>query len=230
MRAAAATRELLHVERLTTALYARQARARYESTPFILHDGPPYANGELHMGHLMNKSLKDIVNRHHLLSGRRIRFVPGWDCHGLPIELKALSERTSKDPATPEEIRRIARRCAQTAAASQAADFRRWGVLADWNAVSDRLSPSNDVAVARRAATRDAYFTMDAAYEAEQLRVLASMIEAGCVYRAFKPVYWSPATRTYVSVRRTGQGSLLVGCVAQNSTLFFQQGVGRGGA
>jgi isoleucyl-tRNA synthetase len=202
MRAAAAVREKVHVDRLTTQLYVRQARERRGKEPFVLHDGPPYANGELHMGHLLNKVLKDIINRHQLMSGRRVRYAPGWDCHGLPIELKALSDaRTSHTSGTPVDIRRIARRCAQTAAASQAADFRRWGVLADWEAVSERITQGvgeNKAGETQgpQAATGDAYFTMDAAYEAEQLRVFARMVEAGCVYRAFKPVYWSPSTRT----------------------------------
>jgi isoleucyl-tRNA synthetase len=199
MRAASAIREKQHVDRLTTKLYARQSVERRLSNPFVLHDGPPYANGDLHMGHLLNKVLKDVVNRRHLLSGRHIRFVPGWDCHGLPIELKALSDtRNLQARSTPVDVRRIARQCAYTAVASQAADFQRWGILADWDAVAERVACHREPGVvhSQAAATRDAYLTMDASYEAAQLRVFSHMVEAGCVYRAYKPVYWSPSTRT----------------------------------
>jgi isoleucyl-tRNA synthetase len=200
MRANASVRELQHVERLTTTLYRRQAAAKpSDARPFVLHDGPPYANGSLHTGHFMNKVLKDIINRHALVSGRAVDFVPGWDCHGLPIEQKALqSIKASDSTATggalgaeveahrtmePLEIRRLARSFAEDAINHQRADFQRWGVLADWD-------------VAARQSTGAAYITMDAAYEAEQLRVFAGLLERGFVHRALKPVYWSPSSST----------------------------------
>lgn len=211
MRADGPLREPLQVERLTTQLYARQAAVRAsQARPFVLHDGPPYANGDLHMGHLQNNVLKDIVNRDQLLSGRRVRFAPGWDCHGLPIELKALSDSRAKvSPAAnagpvaapaPEDVRRIARQYALGAVSAQAADLKRWGVLADWDAVAARLAAHRAYATGAAATTApsggDVYLTMDTAYEAAQLRAFAAMVERGCVYRALKPVFWSPSTRT----------------------------------
>lgn len=209
MRANAATRELLHVDRLTTSLYRRQAAGRRAAEvagaappPFVLHDGPPYANGSLHIGHFMNKVLKDILNRRALLSGRRVDFVPGWDCHGLPIELKALQSIRSASANTPAppsaasapsaspqpsmsplEIRALARAFAEEAIAGQCADFKRWGVLADWDLGS-------------RSIRGNAYVTMDARYEAAQLRVFASLLRRGFVHRALKPVFWSPSSGT----------------------------------
>ena len=212
MRADGPLREPVLVERLTTELYTRQAAARSgPAAPFILHDGPPYANGDLHMGHLQNKVLKDVINRDQLLSGRRVRFTPGWDCHGLPIELKALSDSrsvpsprapagTSAPVPSPVEVRRIARQYALSAIAAQAADFKRWGVLADWDAVGRRLAAHGAYASGASSSVApsggDVYLTMDTAYEAAQLRAFAAMVARGCVYRAFKPVYWSPSTRT----------------------------------
>ena len=209
MRADGSVRELQHVDRITTQLYARQAEERADRRPFVLHDGPPYANGDLHMGHLQNKVLKDIINRFNLLAGRRVCFAPGWDCHGLPIELKALSDARSSASAghapvpgqvDPVEIRKIARQYALGAASAQAADFKRWGILADWDTVSRRISSHRDYAFGVAptiARTRgDVYLTMDTAYEVAQLRSFADMVAQGCVYRAFKPVYWSPSTHT----------------------------------
>ena len=155
MRANAAAREPAHADRLTTALYERQLAQRRGRAEWVLHDGPPYANGSLHMGHFLNKVLKDIINRRALVEGRRVAFVPGWDCHGLPIELKVLSElRERHRGATPPRlsplgVRRLAAASATDAVAGQAADFRRWGVLADWGGVQQWVADA-------RAATSDA--------------------------------------------------------------------------
>ncbi len=100
----------------------------------MLHDGPPYANGALHTGHFVNKTLKDIVNRFQVLQGRRVAYVPGWDCHGLPIEQKALARADTKDPRSvpATTVRSLARACAEAAILEQRAGFRR-----SRNAVSD---------------------------------------------------------------------------------------------
>uniref|UniRef100_A0A8B9J7L7 isoleucine--tRNA ligase n=1 Tax=Astyanax mexicanus TaxID=7994 RepID=A0A8B9J7L7_ASTMX len=116
---------------------------------FCLHDGPPYANGDAHVGHALNKILKDIHNRFEMLRGRKVHYVPGWDCHGLPIELKALGELQAKD-MTPLQIRQKAREFAEEAIARQRAAFQRWGVMADWE---------------------NCYYTFNGQYEAAQLRV-----------------------------------------------------------
>lgn len=184
MRANAAQREVAAVQRLTTELYQRQWLERQAAgvSPFVLHDGPPYANGPLHIGHALNKVLKDVVNRYHLLKGQPVLFVPGWDCHGLPIELKALESLAQAAAATkkgsnskgkpvqisaeaalqrsdmtPLEIRAAARSWALAALAEQRKDFVRWGVLADW---------SQD--------NRGIYTTMDPSYEAAQLGAFMS--------------------------------------------------------
>ncbi|KAG1714387.1 Isoleucine--tRNA ligase, mitochondrial [Nymphon striatum] len=113
-------------------LYSWQYANKKESPEFCIHDGPPYANGKPHIGHAINKILKDITNRYKLLRGYRIHFVPGWDCHGLPIELKATDGIDSKSmPAI--EIRRKAQKFAEKSLKIQKKEFEKWGIMADWN-------------------------------------------------------------------------------------------------
>lgn len=189
MRANASTRENEYVRRSTTDLY-RWQRHRSHKRRFVLHDGPPYANGDLHVGHFLNKVLKDMINRYHVLNGRQVAYVPGWDCHGLPIELKALRQLRENDDGggdiTPQVIRRTARACAEEAIASQRDDMIRWGIMADWGHGDDEAPPLIE---------RE-YHSMDPQYEAEQLRVLADLVRNGFIKRGFKPVYWSPSSKT----------------------------------
>ena len=183
MRANAAKREPHLIPRTTTELYRWQQSSRSsKGNSFVLHDGPPYANGDLHIGHLLNKTLKDIINRYQLLKGKRIDYIPGWDCHGLPIELKALQGSLRTD-LSPTDIRKRARACASEAIARQSADFERWGVLADWDFSADDYDGAF-------------YKTMSKEYEAAQLEVFREMILKNIVYRGRKPVYWSPSSRT----------------------------------
>jgi isoleucyl-tRNA synthetase len=165
------------VPRLAHEHFSRQADARASAPPFVLHDGPPYANGELHMGHFLNKALKDMINRWKLLRGYRIEFTPGWDCHGLPIELRALqlagAEAAHELP--PLRVREQAAECARQTIAEQRQSFVRWGVMADWHAP---------------------YTTMQPRYEAAQLGVLRAMLRRGLLFRGVRPVHWSPASRT----------------------------------
>ncbi|MFM7086625.1 MAG: isoleucine--tRNA ligase [Cyanobium sp.] len=144
---------------------------------FTLHDGPPYANGALHVGHALNKILKDIINKHALLRGRRARFVPGWDCHGLPIELKVLQGLSSEErrSLTPLELRRRAHAYALEQMQLQRRGFQRWGIWADWE---------------------KPYLTLNRSYEAAQIGVFGRMVLAGHIYRGLKPVHWSPSSRT----------------------------------
>ena len=144
---------------------------------FTLHDGPPYANGALHVGHALNKILKDIINKTALLQGKRARFVPGWDCHGLPIELKVLQGLKANERAalTPLELRRKAHAYAHEQVALQKAGFERWGIWADWE---------------------QPYLTLHKSYEAAQIGVFGQMVLAGHIYRGLKPVHWSPSSRT----------------------------------
>lgn len=145
--------------------------------PFILHDGPPYANGSLHVGHALNKILKDIINRYQLLRGRKVRFVPGWDCHGLPIELKVLQTLKSKErqALTPLTLRQKAREFALKTVDEQRESFKRYGVWGDWD---------------------NPYLTLTPDYEAAQIGVFGEMALKGYIYRGLKPVHWSPSSQT----------------------------------
>ncbi|TAG94920.1 MAG: isoleucine--tRNA ligase [Oscillatoriales cyanobacterium] len=144
---------------------------------FILHDGPPYANGQLHIGHALNKILKDFINRYQILCGKKVRYVPGWDCHGLPIELKVLQNLKSAERLnlTPIELRRKAAAFAQETVEQQRASFKTYGVWGDWE---------------------HPYLTLKPEYEAAQIGVFGQMVLKGYIYRGFKPVHWSPSSKT----------------------------------
>ncbi|KAL4974095.1 tRNA synthetases class I-domain-containing protein [Aspergillus desertorum] len=168
-----------YLKRCTDELYAWQRRERPADRPFVLHDGPPYANGDLHVGHALNKILKDIICRVQLGAGKRVRYVPGWDCHGLPIELKALEARMDAQEDSgvvgAAVTRRIARNLAEKTVKKQMNGFRSFGVMADWE---------------------NHWKTMDKDFEKRQLGIFREMVEKGLIYRRFKPVYWSPSTGT----------------------------------
>ncbi|KAK2782950.1 isoleucine-tRNA ligase [Onygenales sp. PD_12] len=170
-----------YLERCTDDLYAWQRRQRSSENQFVLHDGPPYANGDLHVGHALNKILKDIICRVQLASGKKVDYVPGWDCHGLPIELKALQTQKELGKLTESgnvgaaAIRKAARQLAERTVLEQMDGFRKWAVMADWE---------------------NAWKTMDKNFEMKQLDVFLKMVEKGLIYRRFKPVYWSPSSRT----------------------------------
>ncbi|BAB73030.1 isoleucine--tRNA ligase [Anabaena sp. FACHB-709] len=144
---------------------------------FILHDGPPYANGSLHIGHALNKILKDIINRYQLLQGRKVRYVPGWDCHGLPIELKVLQNLKSaeRQNLTPLQLRQKAKEFALATVDNQRQNFKRYGVWGDWD---------------------NPYLTLKPEYEAAQIGVFGQMVLKGYIYRGLKPVHWSPSSKT----------------------------------
>ncbi len=144
---------------------------------FILHDGPPYANGSLHMGHALNKVLKDIINKYKLLQGHKTNYIPGWDCHGLPIELKVLQKLKSKErkELTPLLLRQKAKEFALEAQQEQCASFKRYGIWGDWS---------------------HPYLTLTPEYEAAQIDVFGQMVLKGHIYRGLKPVHWSPSSRT----------------------------------
>ena len=144
---------------------------------FTLHDGPPYANGALHVGHALNKTLKDIINKVQLMQGKRARYIPGWDCHGLPIELKVLQSLKAEErrELKPLELRRKAHAYAEKQVEGQRQGFRRWGIWGEWE------TP---------------YLTLQKRYEAAQIDVFGRMVLAGHIYRGLKPVHWSPSSRT----------------------------------
>jgi isoleucyl-tRNA synthetase len=144
---------------------------------FILHDGPPYANGSLHMGHALNKVLKDIINKYKLLQGHKTNYIPGWDCHGLPIELKVLQKIKSQErqELTPLKLRQKAKEFALDAQQEQCESFKRYGIWGDWS---------------------NPYLTLTPEYEAAQIDVFGQMVLKGHIYRGLKPVNWSPSSRT----------------------------------
>ncbi|KAF9086909.1 hypothetical protein BGX23_008508 [Mortierella sp. AD031] len=176
LRADAAVREHQFRQRCTSDLYAWQ-RENNGGELFVLHDGPPYANGHLHLGHALNKLIKDFVNRQRAMRGFKVDYRPGWDCHGLPIELKALAELkvTDRSSLSPTEVRAVAQATAQSAVDSQRNEFSSYGVMGDWEG---------------------GYKTMDKDFETRQLNVFYEMMNKGLIYRANKPVYWSPSSKT----------------------------------
>ncbi|KNC54989.1 isoleucyl-tRNA synthetase [Thecamonas trahens ATCC 50062] len=215
MRADAAVREKEKMETTTTQLYqwSHDQRTAGARPPFVLHDGPPFANGRLHMGHALNKILKDVINRHALLSGSAVHYVPGWDTHGLPIELKAL-DAARKDSAKAikkikKELKRaikaeagdeVARLEAQLAAAQSAAAGREPTKIRKLAAefAASAATEQKD-ALLRWGVMGDydnAYYTMAPAYEAAQLELWSSLYHRGLFSRRLKPVYWSPSTQT----------------------------------
>jgi isoleucyl-tRNA synthetase len=157
-------------------LYARILEARAGAPTWILHDGPPYANGRVHMGTALNKILKDFVVRSRSMMGFRTPFVPGWDCHGMPIEFKVSRDLGSKARTlTKLELRRLCHAEAEKWIDLQRKDFMRLGCVGDW------FKP---------------YITMDPAYDAAEIGVLRHLVAGGYVYRGLRPVHWCFADRT----------------------------------
>jgi isoleucyl-tRNA synthetase len=151
-------------------LYHAVRRARAGRPMFVLHDGPPYANADIHIGTAMNKILKDFVVKSHSMMGYDAPYVPGYDCHGLPIELYVDKKLGAKKAQMgPVSIRRACREHAAQALKRQTRDFERLGILGEWE---------------------DPYLTMSNAYEAETARLFGRFIERGFVYKGARPVYW----------------------------------------
>ncbi|PYK28131.1 MAG: isoleucine--tRNA ligase [Verrucomicrobia bacterium] len=153
-------------------LYQQIQKSREDRELFVLHDGPPFANGDVHMGTALNKILKDFVVKSQTMLGKHAPYVPGWDCHGLPIEYKVVKESRELSPL---EVRKKCEAFARKYINIQREQFKRLGVFGDWE------SP---------------YLTMDPKYEAEILRAFAVFVEEGLVYQAQKPVFWSTGAQT----------------------------------
>jgi isoleucyl-tRNA synthetase len=151
-------------------LYSQLLEKNKNNPKFILHDGPPYANGPIHLGHVVNKVLKDIIVKSKSFSGFNSPYVPGWDCHGLPIELNVEKKfgKVNIDIST-KDFRAQCREYANQQIAIQRNDFKRLGVLADW---------------------KNPYKTMDFKFEADIVRSLGKIIKSGHLKRGSKPVYW----------------------------------------
>ena len=148
-------------------LYQKLREARIGAPKFVLHDGPPYANGQIHMGHALNKILKDMIVKARQLSGLDAAYIPGWDCHGLPIE-NAIEKKFGRKLAR-DEMQARSRAFATEQIDIQRAEFKRLGVLGDWD---------------------HPYRTMDFSNEADEIRAFKRVVERGFVYRGLKPVYW----------------------------------------
>ncbi len=159
-----------------TGLYRRMVDARRGNGKFVLHDGPPYANGHIHIGHALNKILKDVIVKYRSLSGAWSEYVPGWDCHGLPIEHQVDKDLgRKKEAVSTAEKRRLCRDYAAKFIDIQREEFKRLGVLGDWE---------------------NPYRTMTFDYEAGILREFGRFVERGAVFQGTKPVYWCVTCRT----------------------------------
>ena len=178
MKADLITREPARLKKWETAwLYAAIQAQRAVAEKFVLHDGPPFANGDVHIGTALNKILKDIIIKYKTLRGFSAPYVQGWDCHGLPIEFK-VSQDMRKAGDTASDAATIRTACDAYACKYidiQRAQFKRLGVLGDWD---------------------NPYLTLAKEYEADELRLFADIVEQGFVYRCKKPVYWSIPCRT----------------------------------
>lgn len=152
-------------------------QAKNEGKPtFILHDGPPFANGKVHMGHALNKISKDFIVRYKSMSGFRAPFVPGWDTHGLPIETALTkNSKVNRKELSISEFRKLCEEYALEQIASQKTDFMRMGISGDW---------------------KHPYITLQSVFEAQQLRAFAKMTDRNIIYKGLKPIYWSPSSES----------------------------------
>ncbi|RME18143.1 MAG: isoleucine--tRNA ligase, partial [Bdellovibrio sp.] len=157
-------------------IYEKMVSQNDPANKFVMPDGPPYANGNIHVGHVLNKVLKDIIIKYKNMCGQRAAFIPGWDCHGLPIELKVTKRLGSKGKEmSPQQIRQECRKEALKWVDTQREQFIRLGILAQWD---------------------KPYLTLSPDYEAAEIRVLAKIQKNGILYRGEKPVYWCTKLQT----------------------------------
>ena len=157
-------------------LYGKLRKSKKGRKKFILHDGPPYANGDIHLGHALNKLLKDIIIKHKGFRGYDAPFIPGWDCHGLPIEHNVMKEYSlNKETADIDEVRKKCRNYALKYVEKQKKQFQRLGIAGDWD---------------------NPYLTLKPGYEAEILKVFRDLAVKGFIYRKLKPIYWCPSCET----------------------------------
>ena len=156
-------------------IYEKRQELNEGKPAFILHDGPPYANGNIHLGHSLNKISKDIIVRSKSMSGFRAPYVPGWDTHGLPIEQVLTNKGIKRKEMTLAEYREKCEEYARSQVDTQRNDFKRLGVSGDWE---------------------HPYVTLDPSYEAAEIRVFGKMAEKGYIYKGLKPIYWSPSSES----------------------------------
>ncbi|ALC91057.1 isoleucine--tRNA ligase [Bacillus sp. FJAT-18017] len=156
-------------------IYAKVQERTKGRPMYVLHDGPPYANGDIHIGHALNKILKDIIVRHKSMTGYNAPYVPGWDTHGLPIEQALTNKGVKRKEMTIAEFRKLCTEYALEQIDSQRKQFKRLGVRGDWE---------------------NPYITLKPEYEAQQIRVFGEMAKKGYIYKGLKPVYWSPSSES----------------------------------
>lgn len=156
-------------------LYNRVLKQNENNTPFVLHDGPPYANGAIHIGHALNKILKDFVIRYKTMKGFYAPYIPGWDTHGLPIEQALTKKGVNRKEMSVSDFRRLCHDYALEQVKMQKVQFKRLGILGEWD---------------------NPYITLNPAFEADQLRVFGAMAQKGLIYKGLKPVYWSPSSES----------------------------------
>ena len=142
---------------------------------YVLHDGPPYANGDIHIGHALNKVIKDMINRHRSMTGFHVPYIPGWDTHGLPIEQALTNKGVKRKEMSVAEFRKLCEEYAYEQIENQKGQFRRLGVRGDW---------------------ANPYITLKPEFEARQIEVFGKMAEKGYIYKGLKPVYWSPSSES----------------------------------
>ncbi|GAY76502.1 isoleucyl-tRNA synthetase [Sporolactobacillus inulinus] len=156
-------------------IYEQSLKVNEGKPTFILHDGPPYANGNIHIGHAENKVLKDIINRFKSMSGYQTYYVPGWDTHGLPIEQQLAKKGIDRKKMSVADLREKCKEYALGQVEQQKKQFKRLGVRGDWE---------------------HPYLTLHKAFEAEQIKVFGEMAKKGYIYKDKKTVYWSPSSES----------------------------------
>ena len=156
-------------------LYQKVLEKNKNNEPFILHDGPPYANGDIHIGHALNKVLKDFVLRFQTMKGKYVPYIPGWDTHGLPIETAVTKKGVNRKEMSLVDYRKVCYQYALEQVDRQKEQFKRLGILGDWD---------------------NPYITLTKDFEGRQVEVFAKMVEKGLIYKGLKPVYWSPSSES----------------------------------
>lgn len=167
--------EKMRVEWDSLDLYNKILEKNKDGIPFVLHDGPPYANGNIHIGHALNKILKDFINRYKMMEGYKVVYIPGWDTHGLPIESAITNSGVNRKEMSKSAFRELCHKYALEQVEKQMNDFKTLNIIADWE---------------------NPYITLQKEYEAKQIEVFATMAKNGMIFKGLKPVYWSPSSES----------------------------------
>ena len=189
-------------------LYSLIKEKNKNNKPFILHDGPPYANGNIHLGHSLNKILKDFINRSKMMEGYYVEYIPGWDTHGLPIEQAVTNSGINRKEMSVADFRELCKKYALEQVDKQREDFKKLNVIADWE---------------------NPYITLKPEYEARQIEVFAGMAKQGLIFKGLKPVYWSPSSETAlaeaeIEYKDRVDNSIYVGFTVEEGNNYVQKG------